>query len=96
MCYIGNMNSPLSDIITNIISSTQAETTDLSTRAKATFKLICVSKCKRHAVEMAKQLRPANKFTRVSEEFLMACEANLKLFINSRIKSHPSKGKTLT
>jgi len=65
-------------------------------RARATFKLICASKCKRHAIEMAKMARPANKFTRVSEDFLIACEANLKAFILSRVKAHPSKGKTLT
>jgi hypothetical protein len=63
---------------------------------RAAFKLICASKCKRHALEMAKQIRPANKFTRVSEDFLVACEANLRAFIANRVRSHPSIGKTLT
>ena len=67
-----------------------------ATRPRVVFKLICASKCKRHAIEMAKMARPANKFTRVSEDFLVACEANLKAFILSRVKAHPSKGKTLT
>ena len=58
------------------------------------FKYISKSKCKRFALEFAKANR-AHKFTRVSEEFLIACEANLRNFIQSRIKSHPSKGKTL-
>ena len=65
-------------------------------KTRMVFKLICASKCKKHAVEMARVLRPANKFTRVSEDFLISCEAALKAHIHSRIKAHPSKGKTLT
>lgn len=48
---------------------------------------------------MAKsQLGPTRQkmFSRVSQEFLIACEANLKDFIRSRVRTHPSKGKTLT
>jgi hypothetical protein len=63
--------------------------------AKVKFNLICASKCKRHAIEMAKAIRPANKFTRVSEEFLVSCEVALKNHIRSRVHGHPSKGKTL-
>ncbi len=62
--------------------------------SKMQFKLICVSKCKAFALEFAEANR-AQKFTRVSEEFLISCEAALKSHIQSRIKSHPSKGKTL-
>jgi hypothetical protein len=68
-------------------------------RTRATFRLICASKCKKFALEVAQaQLGPTRSkmFTRVSEEFLLACEANLKAFIHSRVKTHPSKGKTLT
>jgi hypothetical protein len=68
-------------------------------RARATFRLICASKCKKFALEVAQaQLGPTRSkmFTRVSEDFLVACEANLKNFIHSRVRSHPSKGKTLT
>jgi hypothetical protein len=65
------------------------------TRTKVKLNLICVSKCKRHTLEMAKMLRPSNKFTRVSEEFLISCEAALKSHIRSRVHGHPSKGKTL-
>jgi hypothetical protein len=65
-------------------------------RPRIKFNLICASKCKKHAVELAKAIRPCNKFTRVSEEFLLSCEAALKAHIHSRIKGHPSKGKTLT
>jgi hypothetical protein len=63
------------------------------------FKLICASKCKRFALEIAKSSpvpQRAKMFTRVSQEFLIACEINLKNFILNRVKSHPSKGKTLT
>jgi hypothetical protein len=65
------------------------------TRTKATYKLICVSKVKKFALEYAKVNR-AQKFSRVGEDFLIACEANLKTFIQGRVGSHPSKGKTLT
>lgn len=67
---------------------------------KPTFKfnLICASKCKRFALDVAQSSiskTRAKKFTRVSKEFLVACEANLKEFIRQRVESHPSKGKTL-
>ena len=68
-------------------------------RAKAKFRLICASKCKKFAIEIA-QSNPvpqrAKMFTRVSEDFLIACEAQLKNFIFNRVRSHPSVGKTLT
>jgi len=81
---------------------TTAETTvqpDASLpRARMKFKLICASKVKKFALDVAKsnpaEIR-AKMFTRVSEEFLMACEAQLKNFIHSRVRSHPSVGKTL-
>lgn len=63
---------------------------------KASFKLICASKCKKYAVDSALKNRPANKFTRVSQEFLISCENALRNHIDSRIKAHPSIGKTLT
>jgi hypothetical protein len=59
------------------------------------FKYICKSKCKKLALEIAKNERPANRFSRVSEDFLVAAEAHLKNFIFDRIKRHPSNGKTL-
>lgn len=61
---------------------------------KFKFNFICVSKCKKFAIDFAKHNR-SQKFTRVSEEFLISCEVALKSHIESRIKSHPSKGKTL-
>lgn len=92
LCYIANMNE-----ITFSETTIPAATTP-TPRAKYPFQLICVSKCKRFALEVVKsQGGPrASKFTRVSEDFLVACEANLKSFIASRVKTHPSKGKTLT
>lgn len=80
-------------------SQTLIETIDASTPTRVSFKLICASKCKKFALEMAQsQLGPTRSkmFTRVSEEFLIACEANLKAFIRNRVNTHPSKGKTLT
>jgi len=76
----------------NEISDT---TTDESVRTNVKFQLICASKCKKFAVEFAKVNRPANKFTRVGQDFLISCEHALKNHIRSRIKSHPSIGKTL-
>jgi hypothetical protein len=73
--------------------------TPVPLKAKAIFRLICASKCKKFALEVA-QSNPsphrAKMFTRVSEDFLIACETNLKNFILSRVQNHPSKGKTLT
>lgn len=93
MCYIDCMTEPT--FPENTFSNPNPEPSPVA-HTRTVFKLICASKCKRHAIEMAKQLRPANKFTRVSEDFLMACEGNLRAFIASRVKAHPSKGKTLT
>ena len=74
-----------------------SQPSDITSRVK--FRLICASKCKKFALEMA-QANPAptrsKMFTRVSQEFLVACEANLKDFIRNRVRNHPSKGKTLT
>jgi hypothetical protein len=72
---------------------------ELPPTVRVKFNLICASKCKKFALEVAQaQLGPTRSkmFTRVSEDFLVACEANLKNFIHSRVRSHPSKGKTLT
>lgn len=75
--------------------TTPTPSTPSPARSKFKFNLICASKCKRHTLEMAKALRPANKFTRVGEDFLISCEVALKNHIRSRVQSHPSKGKTL-
>lgn len=83
------------------ITTTPTDSTDSTAlpRAKAKFRLICASKCKKFALEIAKS-NPApsraKMFTRVSEDFLVACEAELKRFIHSRVTTHPSRGKTLT
>ena len=78
-----------------ILSDTPTETTATApAKIKMKFNLICASKCKRFALEFAKANR-AQAFTRVSEDFLVSCEVALKSHIMSRVKSHPSKGKTL-
>lgn len=65
---------------------------------KMQFKLICVSKCKKFALDIARANPSPTRskmFTRVSEEFLISCEAALKSHIQNRVKTHPSRGKTL-
>lgn len=57
-------------------------------------KLICKSKVKQLALELSNEYR-GGKFSRVGEDFYIACEGALKQFIISRVKSHPSIGKTL-
>jgi len=64
-------------------------------RPRYRFKYINRSACKKFALEFAKANR-AQKFSRVSEDFLISCEVALKNHIQSRVKSHPSIGKTLT
>lgn len=64
-------------------------------QARYKFRYINKSACKKFAVEFAKVNRPANKFTRVSEDFLISCEIAVKNHIQSRVKTHPSNGKTL-
>lgn len=78
-----------------VVQAPAPATTENERRAAFKFNYICRSKCKEFALKMAREHRHANKFERVSEEFLIAAEAALKNFIVSRIKSHPSKGVTL-
>lgn len=47
------------------------------------------------ALDLAKTLRPANKFNRVGLSFLQRIEAQTRAAIASEIKRHPSKGHTL-
>jgi hypothetical protein len=55
--------------------------------------LISQKHVKAFALAMAKTR--AHKFTRVSSEFLVRCEANLKEFIRGYVQRLPSKGKTI-
>lgn len=81
-----------------MIENTNTDNQVATIMPRMRFKLICASKCKKFALEFARS-NPApsraQKFTRVSEDFLISCESALKTHIQSRIKSHPSKGKTL-
>lgn len=61
---------------------------------KPKLRLICVSQCKKFALEFAKSTRHY-KFSRVSEDFLVACEVSMRNYIQNRISAQPSKGKTL-
>lgn len=73
---------------------TNPENQDKVIKPKHKFSLICASKCKKFALEYAKANR-AQGFTRVSEDFLVAIEAAVRVSIQNRITQHPSKGKTL-
>jgi len=55
--------------------------------------LINKRKVKEFALEMAKGR--AHKFTRVSGDFLLLCEGQLKEFIRNHVQRLPSKGKTI-
>jgi len=48
---------------------------------------------KQFALEMAKHR--GHKFTRVGNDFLLKCEANLKNYIRDCVHRLPSKGKTI-
>ena len=50
-------------------------------------------KVKMFALEMAKTR--AHKFTRVGQEFVDRCEAQLKNYIRDQVHRHPSIGKTI-
>ena len=78
----------------DMIENTNTDNQDAPAMPRMRFKLICASKCKKFALDFADANR-AKEFTRVSEDFLISCESALKVHIQSRIKSHPSKGKTL-
>ena len=74
-------------------------TTTKPPRTRMKFNLICASKVKKYALGIA-QANPcetrAKMFSRVSEDFLIGAEVALKNWIVNRVKSQPSKGKTLT
>lgn len=55
--------------------------------------LVNKSRVKRFALDMAKTR--AHRFTRVSDAFVIQCEANLKTFIRTQVQRLPSKGKTI-
>ena len=53
------------------------------------------ARVRRTALEIAKLIRPANKFSRVGSSFLERIEAATRAAIRSEIHKHPSVGKTL-
>lgn len=55
--------------------------------------LINRRKVKQFTLEMAKSR--AHKFTRVSSDFLLKCEGQLKAYIRDQVHRLPSKGKTI-
>ena len=57
--------------------------------------LINRTQVREYLLDTAKQNRPSNKFTRVSEETLIAAEAYLRAWCVSRVHKTPSRAKTL-
>ena len=57
--------------------------------------LLCRSEVREFLLEAASRHRPFNKFSRVSEDTLVAANAMLRQWCVSRVKSAPSKGVTL-
>ena len=57
--------------------------------------LLCRQHVRDFLLEAGKQHRPFNKFSRVSEDTLVAANAMLRQWCVSRVKSAPSKGVTL-
>lgn len=57
-------------------------------------KLINKSQVKKYALHLS-QTRRGGKFTRVSREFFESIDFALRREIESRVHTHPSKGKTL-
>jgi len=71
-----------------------SEDTSTSERRFQSPSLINRAAVRRMALRFSRETR-LGKFTRVSAEFLDACELNLYYFIRSRVHAHPSLGKTL-
>ncbi len=63
----------------------------MSTEIKV--KLVSKKHVKLFALAMAQ--KRAHRFTRVSGEFYLKCEANLKVFIRDYIHTLPSAGRTI-
>ena len=57
--------------------------------------LLCREHVREFLLDAAKAHRPFNKFSRVSEDTLVAANAALRQWCVSRVKSTPSKGVTL-
>jgi hypothetical protein len=57
--------------------------------------LLCRSKVRELALDVSKQLRPFNKFNRVSEETLIAANEAVRAFVVGHVKRMPSRGRTL-
>jgi hypothetical protein len=58
-------------------------------------KYINAKACREFALEAAKVHRPAHPFERVSKEFLDQLNCEVRNLIVSKIRNHPSVGKTI-
>ena len=59
------------------------------------MKFINAKACRDFALEAAKVHRPAHPFERVSKEFLEQLNNDIRNLIISRVRNHPSVGKTI-
>lgn len=57
--------------------------------------LLCRSAVRELFLDVARRERPFNKFSRVSEDTLVALNAQVRAWIVARVKAAPSKGVTL-
>jgi hypothetical protein len=73
----------------------EAQMQDEAGKALNLTPLLCRSAVRQFLLDAGKQHRPFNKFSRVSEDTLIAANAMLRAWCVSRVKSAPSKGVTL-
>jgi hypothetical protein len=57
--------------------------------------LLNKSHVKKYTLHVAATLRPAANFSRVSEEFLLRVEKQVRVYINGEIHRHPTNGVTI-
>jgi hypothetical protein len=58
-------------------------------------KYINQKNCREFALEAAKIHRPAHPFERVSKEFLVQLDCEVRNLISSKVRALPSVGKTI-
>jgi hypothetical protein len=54
------------------------------------------SACRKFLLERAEQKWPGGKFTRVSQDVFDFLEASIRTDMETFVRAHPTKGKTLT
>ena len=72
-----------------------SDETEEKTESPTVTKTPLLNRAKVKALALACAQNRARKFSRVSSDFYVAAEANLRNFINQRVANHPSMGITL-